>query len=370
MAITLAAAKRAKEEARRKAGNYATTRKNSTNRDHQYYRWRRPTEHEPADPTNADHESRRQTRLAPADYEGLTKPFYECGCGECTDTVDPLAADTAAFRDVLMAADVCPNPRPVTVEKAREIYLAYQHASWQSTERTSELERTQSRTGRMLGAERHILSEMDDPTLLFLSLRLSPIEENDGRRRWIPPATLADRLGDAWQNVRSVLNYQLREYDSEYATITAMTTSAATPHRHAAVYVDDPDDEVGIEVAESAVESHVNNCKGAHPEYHPVNPGERDAGEVFHDIPKAEDVSDDTLTDVFHARGTQPFTLPSVPLYYMANQQPHWALKNVYDGASDVHNDSIEVDGAAIAWALPWRQYSSSKNFADRAVQE
>ncbi|MDB2276846.1 hypothetical protein PM022_20465, partial [Halorubrum ezzemoulense] len=146
-----------------------------------------------------------------------------------------------------------------TVEKAREIYLAYQRASWQSSERTSELERTQNRTGMMLGAERHILSEMDDPTLLFLSFRLSPIEENDGLRRWIPPATLADRLGDAWQNVRSVLNYQLSEYDSEYATITAMTTSAATPHRPAAVYVDDPDDEVGIEVAESAGESHVNN---------------------------------------------------------------------------------------------------------------
>ena len=146
-----------------------------------------------------------------------------------------------------------------------------------------------------------------------------------------------------------------------------MTTSAATPHRHAVIYVDDPDDVIGIGVAESAVQSHVNNCEGAFPEDHPVEPGQSDAGMVFHEIPKADEVPEETLLDVFHARGEQSFSLPSVPLYYMSIQQPHWALKNVYDRTSDIHANSIHVEGAAIAWALSWKEYSSSEGFEDKS---
>jgi hypothetical protein len=364
------AAREAREERRRKAGNYATTRKIH----HPSADYRVP-EHladhlEPSDPPWIDHEKRRQTRLAPRGYEGLSKPFYECGCGDCSDAVDPLADESELFRDVANAVDVCPDPRPVAVGKAREIYLAYQKAAWNDPHKTSRLEHTQDRNGRMLGAERHILSEMEDPTMIFLSLRLSPVEEQYGERRWIPPSILGDRLGDAWQNVRAVLGPQLRDYESQYAAITAMTTSAATPHRHAAIYVDDPDDEVGIGVAESAVQSHVNNCKGAHPEDHPVEPDQSDAGMIFHDIPWAEQVPEETLLDLFHARGEQSFSLPSIPLYYMSIQQPHWALKNVYDGTSDINADSINVDGAAIAWALSWREYSSSEGFTDEGYGE
>jgi hypothetical protein len=374
MPITLEAAKKEVQRTRRKrrrdAGNYATTRKihhpSADYRVPEYF-----ADHlEPADPPWIDHEKRRQTRLSPRGYEGLSKPFYECGCGDCSDAVDPLADESEPFRDDFKAADVCPDPRPVTVGKARDIYLAYQKAAWDDPERTSRLEHTQNRNGRMLGAERNILSEMEDPTLIFLSLRLSPVEERHGARRWIPPSILGDRLGAAWQNVRGVLRYQLREYDSEYAAITAMTTSAATPHRHAAIYVDDPDDEIDISVAESAVRSHLNNCEGAEPEDHPVEPDQSDAGMVFYDVPKAEQVPEETLIDVFHARGEQSFSLPSVPLYYVSIQQPHWALKNVYDGTSDIHADSIHVDGAAIAWALSWREYSHSEGFADDGHSE
>lgn len=371
MPVTLAEAKRALKEAQWEgpphldADNYATTHKTR-------YRTNSgdPLAIEPADPFHVDHEKRRKTRLAPIDYEGLAKPFYECGCGDCTDAVDPLADDTEPFRDVLKAAEACPNPRPVTVEKARKIYLAYQHAAWKDPTMTSTLERTQSHHGKLLGAERHILSELDDPTLIFLSLRLSPIEVENGHRRWIFPSILGDRLGDAWQNVWNVLSYQLKDYRWEYATIIGMTDSAATPHRHVAIYVEDPNDEVGIGIAKSAVKSHVNNCKGAYPEDHPVEPDQRDAGIVFHEIPKADEVSDERLIEISETRGEQSFSRTSIPLYYMANQQPHWALKNVYDGESEINSDSIDVDGAAIAWALPWRECSSSENFVDEAIRE
>lgn len=358
--VTLAAAKRAIKQAQTRspsppnADNYTLTTKQT----------------EPADPRDIDHKQRRQTRLAPNDYDGLSELFYECGCGECNDSVDPLADDSNAFRDVFTAKEACPNPRPVTVNKAREIYLTYQRSIWKKKPWRSQLERTQDRTGRLYGAERSVLSRMESPTLLFLSLRLSPIEINGDSRKWIHPSILADRLGDAWENVKNVLYHQLKGYDSEYVSIIATTDSAATPHRHVVIYVDDPNDEVGIDVAQSAIDSHVSNCKGAYSENHPVKRGDRDAGEVFHDIPKADEVSNETIIYVSETRGTDTVKLPSVSLSYSLNQQPHWALKNVYDSESDVHKDSVAVDGAAIAWALPWKTYSSSENFVDEIVQK
>ncbi|WP_256544825.1 hypothetical protein [Halobellus inordinatus] len=264
-----------------------------------------------------------------------------------------------------MAAEVCDSPRAVTVERAAEIYLRYQKAAENHPKHRSKLEETRIRHGKMLGAERQILSEMDEPTLIFLSLRLSPTERQNGHRRWIEPVRLGGRLSDSWGRVRDVLTYQLKEYNSEYAAITSMTTSAASPHKHALVYVEDPDNEITVDIAESAIDSHVRNTVGAEAEDHPVNPRESDAGMVFHDVPKADDVPDETLLEVFKRRDKEPFSLPSVPLYYMANQQPHWVLKNVYDGESDIHKDSIQVDGGAIAWALPWKNYSSSRGFSD-----
>lgn len=358
MPLTTEAVRRAKKEAqrggpsRRNAVDYGITNKIS----------------EPADPRRVDHEKRRQTRLAPSDYDGLAKPFYECGCGDCVSAADPLADEENVFARLLTAADECPNPRPVTVERARQIYLAYQCSLWQDSSYTSQLERTQDATGRYYGAERSVFERMEDPSLLFLSLRLSPIErDDDGSRRWAHPSLLMSRLADSWENVKSVLRYQLREYDSEYAWIIGFTDSAATPHRHVAVYVDDPDNEIGVGVAESAVASHVRNCPGATEKDHPVEKGQSDAGIVEHDISKAL-LSDKTISNVYAARRTESFSLPSVRFSYMMNQQPHWALTNVYDGSRDVHADSVAVDSAAIAWALPWDMRGSSTGFVDEAI--
>jgi hypothetical protein len=359
VALTLADAKRAISEAReggpsrRDADDYGISTKKS----------------EPADPRRVDHEHRRQTRLAPDEYEhGLSDPFYECGCDDCPDVVDPLADASAGFEVVSKAADMCPNPRPVTVEKAREIYLRYQYTAWKDRPWRSKLEQTQDAVGKLYGAERSVFERMGNPTLVFLSLRLSPIErDDDGSRRWVHPSLLMSRLADSWDNVKSVLRYQLREYDSEYAWIIGFTDSAATPHRHVAVYVDDPDNEIGVGVAESAVKSHVRHCPGATEKDHPVEKGQNDAAIVEHDISKAL-LSDETISNVYAARRTESFSLPSVRFSYMMNQQPHWALKNVYDPTDDTHADSVAVDGAAIAWALPWRLRGSSAGFVDEAI--
>jgi hypothetical protein len=252
----------------------------------------------------------------------------------------------------------------MTVRRATEAYLTYQRASEKRADRTSKLEDTRNQHGKLLGSERDVLDEMNDPTLLFLSLRLSPIEQQNGQRRWIEPIRLDNRLNDSWENVRSVLRYRLREFESQYVAVVAGTTSAATPHRHVLVYVEDPDDEITIDVAEAAVKSHCNKCEGAKAEDHPVEPGESDAAMVFHDPPKVDDVPDETLLDVFKTRGREPFPQNTVPMQYVADQRPHWSLANVYDSESDIHADSPLVDAGAIAWAATHDWISTSRGMS------
>lgn len=243
----------------------------------------------------------------------------------------------------------------MTVRRASEAYLRYQRNAEKGGEWPSLLERTRNRYGRLIDADTKVRDDMTDPTLLFLSLRLSPIRRENGRRRWIPPVALDSRLTDSWDNVYDNLRNQLREYQYEYVFVTAATRSAGTPHRHVLVYVEDPDDDIDIEVARSAVDSFVRNTKGAEHADHPVNEGQSDAGNIYHDIPIAEE-------GMRHREGN-PFGAPSVPLYYMALQLPHWVIKQVYDRTSDINADSPKVDGAAAAWSSPNNWVGSSRGF-------
>jgi hypothetical protein len=317
-------------------------------------------ETEPSDPERVDHESRRQTRLAYPSYDvqNLPKPLVECGCGECPDYYDPLY-DDARFGNYY-AQEECPNPQPMTLKQAREAYLVYQVASHNADDRTSTLERTRIKHGKLLGAGRDIYQRFEDVTQIFLSLRLSPISSSG---YWLEPVKLDNRLHGSWANVRDVLSYHLQSYDSEYVTITATTTSAATPHRHVLVYVDDPDDEVPVDVAKAAVDSHVRNTTGAFADDHPVKPGERDAGMVLHDPPKANEVPNDTWLHVAEHWGHEPFPVTTATMQYVANQRPHWSLASFCDDDKTGDPQSIELEGGAIAWAASHNWLTSSKGF-------
>lgn len=320
---------------------------------------------EPGDPRRVDQELRRETRIAHESFSvgRLPDPLVECGCGECPSAADPLADGGEPFRDVLMAADECPEPRAMTVGRAREVYLRYERAAWKRPDRTGALERVRQQHGRLLGGERDVLKRYGgDATVLFLSLRVSPIAVVDGRRRWVEPVKLDQWLDDGWQRVYHRMYDQLSGFDWEYVGVTAATRSAATPHLHLLVYVRDPDSEVGIEVAQSLVESHVGGATNAYESDHPVEAGDRDAGMVFHDPPTAE-MDDETALDVLRTRDGEGFP-PSTPmLKYMATQRPHWVIEAVYDGESDTDADSVLVDGGAVAWAAPHDWLKSSSGF-------
>jgi hypothetical protein len=250
------------------------------------------------------------------------------------------------------------------MERAREAYLRYQRVATNDGEYPSLLQETRAQHGRLLDAERQVLDRMTDPTLLLLSLRLSPVESDNGDRYWVHPTRLDERLHDAWEPVKKKLRRRLSEFNSEYVAVTAPTREAATPHKHVLVYAEDPENEVGIEAAQSAVESHVNNCKGAYEKDHPVEEGESDAGIVLHNPPIAEKVPDDTILNILHYNDDEVPQMNTVQMLYVANQRPHWVIENVDDGTSDINEYDALVDGGAIAWASGYHWFSSSRGFS------
>lgn len=142
---------------------------------------------EPADPDRVDHEDRRSTRLAPRDrVDDLPDPFVECGCGACHDAADPLGDP----KGPVTAAGVCQSPRPVTVERAREIYIRYQRSQY-SSDNTSKFERHRGKVyPRILRVDQDFRA-LDSLTTVMITRRISPLDESG---EWIPPLKLNEML--------------------------------------------------------------------------------------------------------------------------------------------------------------------------------
>lgn len=338
-----------------------------------------------ADPVRVDHSDRRDTRMAPLsfDVQNLPKFFVECGCGDCPTVIDPLE-DPAdyPFSDItrerlgsLDPRDVCPKAQPVRLWKAREAYLRIQKADHNAENRTSLCEKTRIKHGKILGAERELYEKEygADATVILFSFRQSPVEYSNGQRQWVTPVELDNDLHKSWSNIRGTLKYQISDklgLEYEYIAITSTTTIAATPHTHMVVMIEDPDDEVTIDVARSVVSSHVNNCPRAYADHHPVEDGERDAAILHHDPPistyprhmrEGRDGRDRIETAQKINRHQDRFTIPNTrAMEYVANQRPHWVIENVYDGTTDVHRNSVLVDGGAVAWARQHNWIKSS----------
>jgi hypothetical protein len=323
---------------------------------------------EPSDPSYINHEDRRSTRLLePAsdtqlDLNHIPDPLLECGCGECPDHVDPLGPNSM-FK--VYAANICENPQPMTLEKARKVYLSYKRAEMNRDGHTSDLEYVRGLYGNIMDAERQLMDEMENPSTIFLSLRQSPIREDAGRREWVSPLRLCEKLHSPWKRVYDALRDGTSEFQQwEYVTVTSHTASAATPHKHILWYVEDPDDELSLEVGKTAVRRYVDANPLASMEYHQVEDRESDAAVIEHEISRGCDrVDQSNYIDVLDQRDGEPFAPNSEALIYMMSQLSSWVLAHVWDGSSDIHRDSPLVDGAVIEWASYHRTWTSSKGF-------
>lgn len=304
---------------------------------------------EPGDPRrNIDHQSRRETRIAPPKYDVDAKPLLECGCDDCPPDVDPLAESGKA----VYAANECPNPRSVTVEKGGEIYLRYQKAALEDDEMTSMCERDRAKYGKIMASDRRFREEYEGLTVMLLSLRLSPLGD-DG---WIHPTRLDEMLQNPYERVLRALRRQMSTFDRwEYVAVTTPTESAATPHTHLLVWVEDPDDEITPYHGGPALDKHLKYCANAYESDHQYDrDGDGGAIWVDHD-PSTVDNPPEKFASLAEDGRLKSNTAAA---QYVSAQLPHLHLRDVFEPTRDVPQPLI--DGAVTDWASSNRWFAAS----------
>jgi len=186
----------------------------------------------------------------------------------------------------------------------------------------------------------------------MLTLREVPTDQDD---RWMPPLQLDMMLNNkkVTESVRKALNYRLGRkagLEFEYVRVVAPTESAATPHEHRYLWVDDPDNVVNVEQIKPALEKHLKYCPEAHREHHPTDPqGENGAITIRHDPPLVDEDSA-RGDDLRHTQGGQ----------YLASQLPHLPLGDKFDPQKDDPKATL-LEGGAVAWASSKRWFGASR---------
>ncbi|ERH06340.1 MAG: putative rep protein (DUF1424) [Halonotius sp. J07HN4] len=301
------------------------------------------TESEPLDPELDDpiYQRRRSTRVAPKDVKinRIPDSMLECGCGDCGEAVDPLAE--FEFGALAYAADVCPNPIPVTIEKGAEITKRYQRASWNSNGRTSKYERAMTNYGRVLEADRKMRDKCGSSlTTVMLTRRVSPIEEG----RWITPHELDERLHEQDTSFSKAIRYQLNDFEYEWVAVTATTDTAASPHEHQYLWISDGDNEIDASMFTTAMDKHTR-VTGATESKHQAG----EAITVRYD-PSETTYRPSQLMNVHKKSDTSDGGLPSNTkgARYIAKQLPSLVIGDVY--SPDVSVSDARIDGATVSW--------------------
>lgn len=309
-------------------------------------------ESEPADPSQGEiYQRRRDTLMAPTDVDPdrLPKPFLKCGCNSCDNSVSPLASDDRR----IYAADVCPNPVPFTIKEAAEVYVRYQQSAWNSTNRTSKLQKAIATYGSLLGTDRELRLQYDDLTTVLLSRRLSPISDGE----WLTPFEIDERLhGDGTNtSVTRSLRHHLRKFEYEYVGVTATTDSAATPHEHIYIWIDDPGNTITTSDFKPPIKSHIEDAVAT-----PENHREGEAITVEHDPPLVNTEPDKINHIQERSLAADGGSLPQNTrgAQYLASQLPHLSLAGRFTESETI--DQIQIDGGTIAWATRHKWLRSS----------
>jgi hypothetical protein len=254
----------------------------------------------------------------------------------------------------------------MTIARAKGAYVQYQLASHQHAERTGAYERHVGKYANILEADRRLQREYEGLTTAMVTRRQSPLDDHGV---WIKPVSLHSRLADTFGSVRKSLNYHLgRKHglEWEYLAVTALTASAATPHQHILLWVEDPADDLHRDMLQPAVDKHIASVATATHEDH---------GDGAITIQHSPDRVDH-VPEAYSAILEQTSTVergefgPNVPAnttvaQYVASQLPHLYLGHVL-GETHGEQDNLQthLDGGAVAWCSPYRTVCSSSGVA------
>lgn len=270
---------------------------------------------EPADPSRPDHNDRRQLPLIP-------------------DTVS-VECLPVALRD---------GDRPCTVGEGRDEYVPIER-NWLNTDyKKSKHWGHKKHYGGVHEAERRILKEYDNPKTVLLTRRLSPLDEYDN---WLTPWECNQMLhgGAIRRSIRGALDYHLGDFEFEWFAVTSPTRSAATPHEHQYIWIDDPEDEITTVDIAPALDMHLKHCPNAYEKHHQYRrDGSYGAITVQHSP---------EITSSGNTKGAT----------YVLSQLAHLPIADLHDSSKDDPPDTL-IEGAVLAWVsgkngLHWFRSSS-----------
>lgn len=269
-------------------------------------------------------EERPKTRADschPEPLDGATEDIYALH--------EPIALDA---EDVGGDSRYLEDGEPLTAFEAVGSYIRRRHGQNTSAKAEGYTTKQQEQLdlyGVGKEMDRQLVRKYDNPTVVLLSLRVSP---SPVRRR----VTLLEAISDAWDETRGALRYRLQEAPGapltasqwEYFAVFAGTAERGTPHLHFVVYCEG---DVPRSCFEPVVEKFVEKC---------------------HDAPddgRGNDPSEDTISIRVNGDDTIPrmddAPEESAGATYVLKQLPH--LSDVDDMARDelLHASSVDAWG-------------------------
>jgi len=284
-----------------------------------------PDSPEPGDPSTPNHAARRALPLAPPSVK--------------LDRLPDRLTDTE---------------RPVTVEEAREEYLYIERHARNKERRTPKHKRAVRRYAQLLEADRQLQERYDGLTTVMLTRRVSPMDSAD---EWLTPWEIEEMLngGTVRRRVRECLDYRLGNYRFEWVAVTSPTRSAATPHEHIYLWIEDPENSVTTENIHPALEKHLDGCANAYERHHRHRTdGSHGAITVQHSPDLCEQRNDKVAKRV--ASGDTPARATTRGAQYVASQLAHFPANNYFDPTKPDPPDTL-LEGAALAWATPHKWF-------------
>lgn len=274
---------------------------------------------EPADPATPNHATRENLPLTP--------PSVNTDC---------------------LPAPLVEGERPLTVKEARDAYLKIERTAWTTEGHTSKYMRHRKELyPRLLEADRQLQERFDGLTTAMLTRRLSPLDEND---EWLTPWECVSLLhgGTVRRRVRRCLNRHIA-LPFEWVAVTAPTESAGTPHEHIYLWIEDPENEVGVTDLAPALNKHLDGCQNAYERHHQfMQDGSEGAITVEHAPPLTGTVPE----KFFQIREeSEASARPNTSgAFYLARQLAHLPVGDVYN-SNEPNPPEPLLDGGALAWA-------------------
>jgi hypothetical protein len=167
--------------------------------------------------------------------------------------------------------------------------------------------------------------------------------------------------GGIIRSVRQAINYHLESYEFEYIAVTSATRTAATPHEHIYLWIDDSAGDVTPEMLTPALERHTDRCANAYENDHPIRAdGKGGAITVYQDPPLIKH-KPEKLAEILE--GDTPNRPNTRGAHYLATQLSHLPAANLCN-SNEPEPTNAELDGGVVAWLSPHQWFKCSRGFS------